>query len=152
MTEANLIEARLDAATFFLNLFSVFFAIVSAYIGGLYFFLNRAPFPIRVLAFFILTVSFAFLSGLSLATSSVSELIVARWQDQDLSVVGAEAFWVPMVEELGGFGLFHASALIGWGATMAVYLALFYLTFGYSWPTGNQQHDRTEPTTGTAPG
>lgn len=63
MSEAQIIEVRLLGGAFVLSLFSVFFGVVSAYIAGLYFFLHKAALPLKVLAFFVLTMAFLFLGG-----------------------------------------------------------------------------------------
>ena len=54
MSEAELMQALIGSIQVVVSVFSMFFAIVSTYIAGLFFFLNRAPLSLRLLAFFLL--------------------------------------------------------------------------------------------------
>lgn len=133
MDVANVIDARFDAVAFILDLFSAFFTIVSAYIAGLYFFLARAPLPLKMLAFFILTMSFLFLGGLAFGISDLIEVVISSWERANIPVTEREALRQWMFERAGSFDLYYIGAILGWGVAFAVYLSLFYLTFFYRW-------------------
>ena len=49
MTESEIMQAFLTSGQVVVSLFSMFFAMISAYIAGLYFFLNHAPIALRFL-------------------------------------------------------------------------------------------------------
>ena len=63
MTEAEIMQAFLASGQVVISLFSMFFAMISAYIAGLYFFLNQAPVALRLLAFVLLSVGLVFLGA-----------------------------------------------------------------------------------------
>ena len=56
MSEAELMQGVFSSIQVVISLFSTFFAMISAYIAGLYFFLNRAPVALKLLAFFLLSI------------------------------------------------------------------------------------------------
>lgn len=61
MTEAEILQLSFSANEAVASLFSIFFAIVSAYIAGLYFFIYQAPTTLKVIAFGLLTIGFLFI-------------------------------------------------------------------------------------------
>lgn len=141
MDVANVIAARFDAVTFILALFSAFFTIVSAYIAGLYFFLARAPLPLKMLAFFILTMSFMFLGGLAFGISDLIEVVISNWDRANIPVAEREAVRQWIFDRAGNFELYYVGAILGWGVGFLVYLSLFYLTFFYRWTLGRTGMD-----------
>ncbi|WP_088344553.1 MULTISPECIES: hypothetical protein [Rhodomicrobium] len=141
MDVTNAISARFEAVTFILALFSVFFTIVSAYIAGLYFFLARAPLPLKMLAFFILTMSFLFLGGLAFAISDLVEVVISNWDRANIPVTDRETIRQWLFGLAGDFMLYYVGAILGWAVAFAVYLSLFYLTFFYRWTLARTELD-----------
>lgn len=133
MTFGELTQGRIDAAGFILGLFSMFFTICSAYIAALYFFLGVAPFALRLLAFFVLTVSFLFLGGMAFTVSDLVEVVISNWEQADIPYNSQQTVREWLTHLGGSFQLYYVGALLGWGCAFIVYLALAYLTFGYRW-------------------
>lgn len=146
MSEAELLQLSFVTNEAMMAVFSMFFAIVSAYLAGLYLFLNRSPMPIKVLAFALLTVAFVFLGQTMAGIESRAEGIIAAWKTIENPVTGIhdlEQLPLPLplkmvvrdtqIASLSYDG-FTAGAIMGWTVALAVYLALAYLTFLYRWP------------------
>ena len=146
MSEAELLQLSFVTNEAMMAVFSMFFAIVSAYLAGLYLFLNRSPMPIKVLAFALLTVAFVFLGQTMAGIESRAEGIIAAWKTIENPVTGIHdleqlPFPLPLkmvvrdtqIASLSYDG-FTAGAIMGWIVALAVYLALAYLTFLYRWP------------------
>ena len=77
MSEAEIVQALLASIQVVIGVFSMFFATVSAYIAGLYFFLNRAPLALRLLAFLLLSIGLVFLGGSALIQQRMQEELFA---------------------------------------------------------------------------
>ena len=133
MTFGELTQGRIDAASFILSLFSMFFTICSAYIAALYFFLGVAPFALRLLAFFVLTVSFLFLGGMAFTISDLVEVVISNWEQAEIPLSSQQTVREWLAQLGGSFEFYYVGALLGWGCAFIVYLALAYLTFGYRW-------------------
>jgi len=133
MTFGELTQVRIDAASFILSLFSMFFTICSAYIAALYFFLGVAPFALRLLAFFVLTVSFLFLGGMALTVSDLVEVVITHWEQAEIPLSSQQTVREWLARLGGSFQFYYFGALLGWGCAFIVHLALAYLTFGYRW-------------------
>jgi len=133
MTFGELAQGRIDAVDFILSLFSMFFTICSAYIAALYFFLGVAPFPLRALAFFVLSVSFLFLGGMAFTVSDLVEVLVTNWEQADIPLSSQQPVREWLIQLGGSFQFYYLGALLGWGCAFIVYLSLAYLTFGYRW-------------------
>jgi hypothetical protein len=69
-----------------ISLFSMFFAMISAYIAGLYFFLNRAPVALRLLAFALLSVGLVFLGAAAAIQQWLQESLSVAWTKVPLPV------------------------------------------------------------------
>jgi len=134
MSEAELMQALLSSIQVVVGVFSMFFAIVSAYIAGLFFFLNRAPLSLRLLAFFLLSIGLVFLGGSALIQQRVQEGLFAAWAKLPAPAIAVEAVRNPLPLALpGGMSLQDAGTIIGWVTALSVYLALAHLTFFYRW-------------------
>ena len=59
MTEADILAIRNDLTEIVISGVSVSFGMISAYIAGLWLFLKNAPFGLRALAFFMLSIGLA---------------------------------------------------------------------------------------------
>lgn len=139
ITAGELVQGRIDVVSFILSLFSVFFTIVSAYIAALYFFLGASGLGLRLLAFFVLTVSFLFLGGLAFTVSDLIEVIIAAWNRADIPVTSDQQLRALLFFNGSNFYFYYIGALLGWAVAFIVYLALAYLTFGYRWQSGAAQ-------------
>jgi hypothetical protein len=133
ITFGELAQGRIDVVAFVLSLFSVFFTIVSAYIAALYFFLGASGLGLRLLAFFVLTVSFLFLGGLAFTVSDLIEVIIAAWNRADIPITSEQRLRGMLFVNGSNFYFYYVGALLGWGVAFIVYIALAYLTFGYRW-------------------
>lgn len=142
MTFGELAQGRIDAVSFILSLFSMFFTICSAYIAALYFFLGVAPFALRLLAFFVLTVSFLFLGGMAFTVSDLVEVVISNWEQADIPLSSQQPVREWLMQLGGSFQFYYLGALLGWGCAFIVYLSLAYLTFGYRW----KQREIVSPT------
>lgn len=134
MSEAEIIEVRWLGAGFILSLFSVFFGIVSAYVAGLYFFLSKSAFALRLLAFFVLTMGFLFLGGMAISVTDIIEVMISAWDKLAIPLDSTQ--WVRgfIVQFGGSLQLYKIGAVLGWAVAFIVYLSLFFLTFFYRWP------------------
>lgn len=146
MTEAEILQISFHANEAVTSLFSVFFGMVSAYIAGLYFFINRAPVTIKLIAFTLLSMGFLFIgqamSGIELRILG----LVRAWGELNATATGIPQLNnpllpVPVRDLLESYGVvipaYEGNRLgiyFGWGLSMLVYLALFYATFVYRWP------------------
>ncbi|MFY0614505.1 MAG: hypothetical protein JXQ99_23445 [Hyphomicrobiaceae bacterium] len=146
MTEAEILQLSFSANEAVASLFSIFFGMVSAYIAGLYFFINRAPATIKVIAFTLLTMGFLFI-GQSMSGIELRILgLVRAWAELQQTATGISQLNNPMLpvpvrDLLNSYGVHVASyggtrlgIYSGWVLSMLVYLALLYATFFYRWP------------------
>ena len=134
MTEAELMQGLIGSIQVVIGVFSMFFAITSAYIAGLFFFLSRAPLPLRLLAFLLLSVGLLFLGGSALIQQRVQEELFAAWTKLPSRTIAVEALRNPLSGVLPqGLSLQDAGVIVGWVTALGVYLALAYLTFLYRW-------------------
>lgn len=146
MSEAELLQLSFATNDAMMAVFSMFFAIVSAYLAGLYFFLNRSPGPIKVLAFGLLSAAFLFLGQAMAGIESRAKGIIAAWKTIENPVTGIrdlEQLAIPLplqfvidnrqIAALSYDG-FTVGSIMGWIVAASVYLALAYLTFFYRWP------------------
>jgi hypothetical protein len=127
-------QALIGSIQVVVSVFSMFFAITSAYIAGLFFFLNRAPLSLRLLAFFLLSIGLVFLGGSALIQQRVQEELFAAWAKLPAPAIAVEALRNPLPVRLpGGLSMQDAGVIVGWVTALGVYLALAYLTFFYRW-------------------
>ncbi len=136
MTESEILQNLFDAIDAVLVIFSTFFAIVSGYIAALFFFLARAPLTLRVMAFALLSIGLAFLGGTATVIQKLQVGLFGAWDRLERPIVPVQDLRNPVSgihfaqltqQEIG--------VVIGWAVAVTVYLALFYLTFVYRWPT-----------------
>ncbi len=145
MTEAEILQLSFSANEAVTNLFSTFFAIVSAYLAGLYFFIHKAPTTMKLIAFLLLTIGFVFIgqamSGIELRILG----LVKAWGDLEQTTTGIPqlnnpSLPIPVRDVLAANGMQVAvydgnrlGIYVGWVLSLLVYLALFYATFIYNW-------------------
>ena len=119
-----------------MNVFSMLFTLTSAYIAGLFFFLNRAPFLLRLLAFGLLSLGFVFLGGSAATLQRMQDGLYAAWSKLPAPILTVSELRNPVdlpVTLIPGLSLQEVGVLIGWFTAAAVYLALAYLTFLHRW-------------------
>jgi uncharacterized oligopeptide transporter (OPT) family protein len=134
MTEAEIVQAYLGAGQIIIGLFSMFLTMVSAYIAGLYLFLNRAPLALRVLTFALLSIGLVFLGAAAAIQQLLQHGLVAAWVKLPSPVFSIAALNNPLaVPLLGGWSLYDVGPLLGWIAAASVYVTLGYMTFVYRW-------------------
>jgi hypothetical protein len=138
VSEPELVQALMGSAQVVVAVFSMFFTICSAYIAGLFFFLNRAPFSLRLLAFFLLSVGLVFLGGSAMTQQRLQEQLFAAWAKLPAPAIAIDALRSPLPMPLpGGALLQDAGVVLGWATALCVYLALAYLTFLHRWQPGS---------------
>jgi hypothetical protein len=139
MTEAEILANAIQGAQAATAIYSLFFAIVSAYIVGLYLFLNKAPSGLRLIAFVLLTVSFAVLGGLALNLQHLGEGMHNAWVKLPQKSTGMDVLGPPIIVQSIFLDGRVAAARAAWVLGGVVYVALAYLTFIYSWPASRLQ-------------
>jgi hypothetical protein len=134
MSEAELLQALYASTQTIISLFSMFITIVSAYIAGLYLFLKRAPMMLRLLAFFLLSVALAFLGGAAAIQQVAQDAIFAAWAKLPHPSIPIQVLINPMpAPQIEGLPLRLIGVGLGWASATGVYLALFFMTFFYTW-------------------
>lgn len=134
MTEADILTVRNDLTEIVISVVSVSFAMIAAYVVGLWLFLRKAPATLRVLAFFMLTIGLAFMGAL---TAGINDLMFGTeqaWAKLPATETSIRGFGSEAPAWLLGLTLYEAASVLGAIAFAAIYLVLFYLTFFYSWP------------------
>lgn len=146
MSESEILQLSFATNEAMMAVFSMFFAIVSAYLAGLYFFLNRSPATIKMLAFGVLSAAFIFLGQAMAGIESRAKGIINAWKSIPDPVTGIrdlEQLAIPLPLQLVvdqhqmaslSYDGFTAGSVMGWVVAVAVYLTLAYLTFFYTWP------------------
>lgn len=141
MSEAELMQGVFSSIQVVISLFSTFFAMVSAYIAGLYFFINRAPVALKFLAFFLLSIGLVFLGGAAVTQQRLQVELLAAWGKISSAAIAVDAVLrdpLPISLPLG-WSLYDVGLNIGWLTSLCVYLALGYMTFFYRWRVGVDQ-------------
>ena len=134
MSEAELLQGLMGSIQVILSLFSIFFTLTSGYIAALYFFLHRAPFALRLLAFFLLSVGLVFLGGTAAVQQRIQEGLFAAWDKLPSSAINAQAIRNPLTLPVALPATWQEIGIVvGWVTATGVYLALAYLTFVYRW-------------------
>ena len=135
MSESEILQSLFDAIDVVLIVFSTFFAIVSGYVAALYFFLARAPLALRTVAFALLSIGLAFLGGTVTVIQKLQEGLFAAWDRLERQIVPLQDLRNPVPGlHVAGVTQQEIGVAIGWVVAIAVYLALFFLTFVYRWP------------------
>lgn len=139
MNEAEIYQGLFTAISTVLNIFSMFFAIVSGYVVALYLFLAQAPLMLRTIAFGLLSVGLVFLGGTAAVVQRMQEGLFSAWSKlgsplMDVADLRNPLALPPGFVEYAGFSQQELGVGIGWTVAIAVYLALAYMTFIYRWP------------------
>lgn len=134
MTESELMQALYASTQTVVSIFSMFCTITSAYIAGLYLFLNQSPFALRLLAFCLLTIAFAFLGGAAVIQQGAQEAIIAAWARLPSPSIPVDVILNPIpIQQLKGLPIKAIGTALGWLAAASVYVSLAYMTFFYRW-------------------
>jgi hypothetical protein len=141
MTESEILQGLFASIQTVLSLFSMFFTMTSAYIAGLYFFLNRAPLALRLLAFLLLSIGLAFLGGSAATLQRMQEGLFNAWEKLPTPAITVAELRNPLPLQLPveGISMQEIGVAIGWVTAASVYLALGYLTFFYRWSHANMK-------------
>jgi hypothetical protein len=134
MSESDILQAAIQAAQAANSLFSVFLTIVSAYIVGLYLFLNRSGFGLKFFAFILLSISLAAIGLLAWNLQFLGEGIHEAWSKVPNKATGMETLGPPILVKNA---FTHGGVLVtaaAWVLGVLVYLALAHMTFIYRWP------------------
>jgi len=135
MTEAEIMQGVLTSIQVVIGLFSTFLAVISTYIAGLYFFLNRAPLALKLLAFFLLSIGLIFLGGAAITQQRLQVALLVAWMklpSPSIAVDGVLRNPFP-VSLPAGWSLYEVGVKVGWMTAICMYLALGYMTFLYRW-------------------
>jgi hypothetical protein len=141
MSLSELMQARFDSANTILATFSLFFTIVSAYIAALYFFIGKAPFAMRAVAFTLLTISFLFLAAVVASVTDVVEVLITRWVEAAIPVAPDERLRALLMGWGSSYSLYYAGVILASTVGVAVFIVLGYLTFFYTWPHFDNARD-----------
>lgn len=142
MSEAEIFQALFTAISTVLNIFSMFFAIVSGYVVALYLFLARAPLLLRTVAFGLLSVGLVFLGGAAAVVQRMQDGLFTAWARLGSPLVDVVDLRnpLPMPElTVAGISQQQLGVAIGWTVAVAVYLVLAYMTFFYRWPDDDRR-------------
>jgi hypothetical protein len=138
MTEAEILAMRIGLTGLIISVVSVSFGMISAYIAGLWLFLQRAPLSLRTLAFLLLSIGLFFMGYLTWGLHRLMLGTDRAWSKLASNSMGIESFGGERPDYLFGLTLYQAGALVGFLAFFAIYLALGYLTFLYRWHGGSE--------------
>jgi hypothetical protein len=136
VTQSEILQGLLASIQVVMSLYSMFFAMTSAYIAGLYFFLNRAPLALKALAYFLLSVGLLFLGGSASIQQKIQLGLHTAWAKQKGPFIAVDAVRNPLPVSIPmppGWSHYDLGVAVGWFAAASVYLALGYLTFFYRW-------------------
>lgn len=137
MSEAEILAGLFTAIGTVLNIFSMFFAIVSGYVVALYLFLARAPLMLRLVAFGLLSVGLVFLGGTAAVVQRMQDGLFVAWTKLGSPLINVVDLRNPLPMPdyaMAGLSQQELGVAIGWSVAVAVYLMLGYMTFLYRWP------------------
>jgi hypothetical protein len=133
MTEADILSVRNDLTDIVIAVVSVSFGMVSAYIVGLWLFLKRAPLILRTLSFIVFSFGLAFMGALTIGVHELMLGTERAWSKLGKTATDIPGFGSAPIEALG-LTQYEAAACLGALAFLAIYIALFFLTYLYRWP------------------
>ncbi|MGD9845960.1 MAG: hypothetical protein AB7U47_11300 [Variibacter sp.] len=134
MSESEILSIHYELTALIISVVSVSFGMISAYIVGLWLFLKQAPFPLRLLAFLLLSCALAFM-GVLTGGLNVHLLGSARaWSKLGATSTGITSLGSERPDILQGLSIYELAAGLGFLAFGAIYIALLYFTFFYRWP------------------
>lgn len=133
MTEADVIEQLVEFQNVLLTGVTVYFTIISAYVVGLYAFLDEAGFLLKFFAFLFLTVSLVFLGALFFGAANFQTGLVEvlRGIESDPSIRLSAAGRAALANADSGIDQHIRNVFLA--ASGGFYLALAVLTFWNGW-------------------
>ena len=140
MTEAEILEAAIQAQQTGLAIFSVLLSVVSGYIGALYFFLGTAPWGLRLTAFAVLTFAIITLGALAYNLQYLGEGMHTAWLQLPRKATGMDSLGPPLLVQSLFLDGRQLVSLVAWLLGSLLYLALAYMTFLHSWQHGASAH------------
>lgn len=136
MTEAEILSVRNDVTAIVVSVAGFSFTMISAYIAALWLFLKDAPFSLRALAFLLLSSGLAFMGAMTTGLNGLLLATETAWRKLSKTATELPGFGSDRPDFLIGFTMYEAAAVLGTLTFGAIYVALFYLTFLYSWGDG----------------
>ena len=133
MTEAEVIEQLVEFQNVLLTGVTVYFTIMSAYVVGLYAFLDEAGFLLKFFAFLFLTVSLMFLGALFFGAANFQNGLVDVLRELDASEATrlSPAGRAALANADSGIDQHIRTAFLA--ASGGFYIALAVLTFWNGW-------------------
>lgn len=135
MTEAELLELLTEGVANVLALVSIYFTVVSAYLAAIYYFLNKAPVIMRLVAFIMFSGAMLFLG---LAAVGVERMLAGQFYA--LEALPERVAPPPDNAALIYFGMeavvtsqYQVGVWLGWIVAGLVYVSCLYLTFLHPW-------------------
>ena len=138
MSEAEMMQGVLSSIQVVISLFSTLFALISAYVAGLYFFIRRAPLPLKLLAFLLLSIGLIFLGGAAVTQQRLQLGLLTAWAKLPTPMIAVDGVLrnpIPVALP-PGWTFYDVGVTVGWSTAVCVYLALAYMTFIYRWKAG----------------
>ena len=134
MTDAELYNLLTESIDAILATVSIYFTIVSAYIGALYFFLRRAPALLKLAAFTLLSGGLLFLGLTMIGVERMTSGAFYALLDRPLVSPEAQARSIYFGMEQMMVEHYEVAVWAGWLVAFALYASMFYLTFVHRWP------------------
>ncbi|MEO0879298.1 MAG: hypothetical protein AAFY22_06240 [Pseudomonadota bacterium] len=134
MTEAEIITLVQGALDNTFTIVSMLFGVVSAYLAGLFYFLGRSGFLLKLFGFFVLSWIFLYLGFAMIGIEQMTRALIDTMESLPERVTVAQ----PLLDIAGIFGpgggrIYELGVLAGFGFASLIYLGLFFLTFVYRW-------------------
>lgn len=133
MTEEELLGLAIGGTDAVVQIVATAFAIISAYIAGLHFFLGRSGLGLKAASFLLLSVALAFLGVMAMGLYGILGGTDAAWRALPEVASGVTSLGGERPPYLMGFSVYEVGAGLGFGAFALVYVALAYLTFVHRW-------------------
>jgi hypothetical protein len=134
MTESELLQALQASGQAVFSIFSMLVTMITAYLVGIYYFLNRATRSLKLLAFITLSISMTFLGGAAALQQNIQRGLLSAWAKLPSPSVPLDTFRNPLPLKLPyGLSVLELGTLLGWVTAGSVYIALAYLTFVHAW-------------------
>lgn len=141
MTEAEILTARNEVTAILVSVVSASLTVVSAYVVGLWTVLRHAPVGLRLIAFAIFSLALAFFGGVAFGLHHLLSGTEHAWSKLTSNAMNISGFGNERPEYLFGLSLYEAAAMLGGAAFLALYLALFAMTFAYDWSKAERRTD-----------
>src|ERR1700722_12128613 len=124
MSESEILQSGIQAAQASAAIFSIFITIVTAYIVGLYLFLNVAPLGLRLIAFFLFSISLLALGALAYNMQYLGEGMHTAWQRLPQHTTGMETLGPPLIVRSVFLDGRIAASWTVWAIGILVYVSL----------------------------